>query len=245
MTCQWHNQLDSYVDTELPEAELKRVESHLRGCPECAADALSRTQLKLAVRASARQAYEPSAAFRRKIGKLSTGSAAGAWTWWPQFATAAAVVLLALALGLSLTRGPRTDVRSEIADLHVATLASPNPVDVVSTDRHTVKPWFEGKLPFTFNLPELQNSPFRLIGGKVTYVEQTPGAQLLFGVRKHQISLFVFPDRDALAHLGSGEHQKLAFSIATWSANGLRYFIITDASPADVHALRELLKRAG
>ncbi len=245
MTCQWQNQLDSYVDAELPEAESKRVEAHLRGCAECAADALSRTQLKLAVGASARQAYAPSAEFRRKIEKLSAGEPARRRAWWPQLATAAAVVLLAVALWLSLARGPRGDVPGEIADLHVAALASANPVDVISTDRHTVQPWFEGKLPFTFNLPELQNSQFRLIGGKVTYVTQTPGAQLLFGVRKHQISVFILPDRDALAHVGSGEQRKLEFNLATWSARGLRYFIVTDASPDDVRALRELLQKAG
>lgn len=65
---------------------------------------------------------------------------------------------------------------SEVADLHIATLASANPIDVVSTDRHTVKPWFAGKIPFTFNLPELQNSPFTLLGAKVSYLNQSPGA---------------------------------------------------------------------
>ena len=63
---------------------------------------------------------------------------------------------------------------SELVDLHVATLASSNPIDVVSSDRHTVKPWFEGKIPFTFNLPELQNSPFTLVGGRVSYLNQSP-----------------------------------------------------------------------
>ena len=69
---------------------------------------------------------------------------------------------------------------SELADLHVATLASSNPVDVVSTDRHTVKPWFAGKIPFTFNLPELQDSPFVLVGGRVSYLTNRRGRSLFF-----------------------------------------------------------------
>ncbi len=84
---------------------------------------------------------------------------------------------------------------SELVDQHVATLASSNPVDVVSTDRHTVKPWFEGKIPFTFNLPDLQGSPFALAGGRVAYVKQSPGAELIFRIRQHQISVFIFQER--------------------------------------------------
>ena len=67
----------------------------------------------------------------------------------------------------------RQRVFSELADLHVSALASATPVDVISTDRHTVKPWFQGRIPFSFNLPELQGSEFTLIGGRVTYLAQT------------------------------------------------------------------------
>ena len=81
--------------------------------------------------------------------------------------------------------GPaESQVFSEIADLHVATLASSSPVDVISTDRHTVKPWFQGKIPFAFNLPELQNSEFSLLGGRMTYLDQTPGAHLIYDAAK-------------------------------------------------------------
>ena len=83
---------------------------------------------------------------------------------------------------------------TEIADLHVTELASTNPVDVVSTDQHTVKPWFAGKLPFSFNIPELQNSDFTLVGGRVAYFQHSPGAQLLFKLRKHQLSVFIFKE---------------------------------------------------
>jgi|SRR5438445_13863468 len=64
------------------------------------------------------------------------------------------------------------------------------------TDRHTVKPWFQGKIPFAFDLPELQNSEFSLLGGRMTYLDQTPGAHLIYDARKHHISVFVFQERD-------------------------------------------------
>jgi anti-sigma factor RsiW len=129
-----------------------------------------------------------------------------------------------------------------LVDLHVATLASDNPVDVVSTDRHTVKPWFQGKLPFTFNLPELQSSPFKLLGGRVAYFQHNPGAQLLFEVRSHKLSVFVFQDRPGATPPRTA--REMAFNSETWSAGGLRYVVIGDAGPADIHQLSELLRAA-
>src|ERR1700681_3588703 len=104
--------------------------------------------------------------------------------------TLAVASLLTTYLGVERSR--REQAYSEIADLHVAALASSSRVDVVSSDRHTVKPWFQGKIPFAFDLPEVQNSEFSLLGGRMTYLGQTPGAHLIYQVRKHEISVFVF-----------------------------------------------------
>jgi anti-sigma factor RsiW len=130
--------------------------------------------------------------------------------------------------------------------MHVAAMASANPVDVISTDRHTVKPWFAGKLPFSFDLPELQNSGFTLAGGRVAYFEHASGAQLLFTVRKHQMSVFIFQQQSEKVpfSLGTSASTKLAFHMETWSERGLRYFIISDAPASDVHALSKLLRSA-
>ena len=136
--------------------------------------------------------------------------------------TAIAAVVIASALVLTqFHRSGERQLMSELVDQHVATLASSNPVDVVSTDRHTVKPWFEGKIPFTFNLPELQGSPFVLAGGRVAYVNQSPGAELIFRVRQHQISVFIFQER-ALGRAGGSESVRaaLSFEVRTWCRNG-------------------------
>jgi anti-sigma factor RsiW len=117
---------------------------------------------------------------------------------------------------------------------------------VISTDRHTVKPWFEGKLPFTFNLPELAGSDFTLVGGRVTYLQQTPGAQLIYRIRKHEISVFIVQDRGAeAASWVSDPLSMLSFTFETWSKNGLRYFVVGDTSAADIDALSKLLRDAG
>ena len=161
------------------------------------------------------------------------------------------MLLIGVALFLTLHRGrDEQQLMSELVDQHVATLASSNPVDVVSTDRHTVKPWFEGKIPFTFNLPELQGSSFLLVGGRVSYLSQAPGAELIFRVRQHQISVFIFQERGpAGTHEDAGENAAvrtaLSFEVRSWRHNGLRYFVIGDASPQDLDKLSELIKAAG
>src|SRR5262249_29352046 len=138
----------------------------------------------------------------------------------------------------------RNRAYGELADLHVATLASATPVDVISTDRHTVKPWFQGRLPFTFDLPELQGSEFTLIGGRVSYFGQAPGAHLIYQLRKHEISVFIFQDRGNMT-FPAGANAELSFTIETWVKNGLRYFVVGDAGAQDVEALSQLLKGAG
>jgi anti-sigma factor RsiW len=166
---------------------------------------------------------------------------------WTFAVAAAAVIVVGTLTSLYVgTRSGRDQVFSEIADLHVETLASSSPVDVISTDRHTVKPWFQGKIPFAFNLPELQNSEFSLLGGRMTYLEQTPGAHLIYDVRKHRISVFVFQERLLPAGLGQSflAPQKQPFNMETWSEAGLRYFVVGDASAADINNLAKLFKAA-
>src|SRR5487761_910961 len=174
-----HDELDAFVDGELPAEARREFDAHLRACTSCAAEIANRVQLKSGVKRAGRR-FAPSADFRRKIEnqvlpRKRTWSAG----WIPAVA-AAAVILFAAAWMLGRwTSGSQTAAIGELVDLHIATLASANPVDVVSTDLHTVKPWFEGKLPFAVNVPDLKDTPFTLIGGRVTYLERAPGAGLL------------------------------------------------------------------
>ena len=164
----WTEKIDAYLDGELPAAEARALSEHMRGCAACAAACLSKLQQKLAVRAAG-QRFAPSPAFRARVQQSIAARKPIRWRrlWFPALATSVVLVIVG-AITLDINRGRNRELHliSELTDLHVATLASSNPVDVVSTDRHTVKPWFAGKIPFTFNLPELQDSPFTLVGGK-------------------------------------------------------------------------------
>lgn len=241
--------LDAYVDESCTQEQLAGIEDHLQSCPACSADALARLQLKRATRAAATARFTPSSEFRLRIEKTARKSRKSLWrtAWIPAVATAVALILFAVSAVVLMRDRARNQAIAVLVDLHVDTLASANPVDVVSTDRHTVKPWFQGKLPYTFNLPELQDSPFKLLGGKLVYFEHNPGAHLLFEVRKHQISVFILQDEPNPARLPTAVTPSSfrRFSVETWSEDGLRYVVISDASPADVHALADLLRSAG
>jgi anti-sigma factor RsiW len=249
MPCeQWRDKLDAYMDGELDSAETEALAAHLRGCAECANEVLERVQMKRSVH-SAGKRFAPSAELRSRISKSVAAKPDRKAAWlWIIAVPALSVIILSVGLNFYVRQGNerRQLVYSELADLHVAALASATPVDVVSTDRHTVKPWFQGKIPFTFNLPELQGSEFTLLGGRVTYLAQIPGAHLIYQVRKHEISVFIFQDRgEETGRLPSGLVHTLSFNAENWSANGLRYFVVGDVGAEDIQALSKLLRDAG
>jgi anti-sigma factor RsiW len=244
----WRDKLDAYLDGELPPSEASALAAHLRQCADCAADALQRVQMKRAV-ATVGKRFQPSTEFREKIRKSVSTAPRRSGSWWWKLVVAPALLVLLVSLlatwYLGRERARRQRVYGELADLHVATLASANPVDVVSTDRHTVKPWFAGKIPFTFNLPDLQNTEFTLIGGRVTYLGQTPGAQLIYGIRKHQMSVFIFQDRGGdMPSLPTSPVEAFSFHMESWAKNGLRYFVVGDVGNDDLQALSKLLRDA-
>ena len=248
MNChEWRANLDRYLDDEIPDPSAAEMEAHLRGCPSCAADALSRLQLKRTTHAVGHR-FAPRPEFRLKIDQ-SIGAATRPrmkWHWAWTFAAVAALGLIVVSTAFWLQHWRGDQALSELVDLHVSTLASANPVDVLSSDRHTVKPWFQGKLPFSFNLPELNGGPFQLIGGRVTYFQQSPVAHLLFQIREHRLSVFILRDRPDLSRLdlGSSIRRKLAFNFETWAEGDIRYFVVGDANRTDIHELSELIKRA-
>ena len=248
MGCEWQVKLDRYVDGELSPEELAECEQHLRDCRQCATAVLGCLQMKRAIRSAATSRYAPTPELRLRIRQTIVPAPSRLRRFWlPQFSlAAAALILLVVGAALWLSRPQPANLARELLDQHVASLASPNPVDVLSSDRHTVKPWFEGRLPFTFNLPDLQGSAFRLIGGRVTYFQQSPGAHLLFGIRKHQISVFILQDRGLCRQLGQSSPESLqsGFTIDTWSQAGLCYALVGDAGPSDIHALSQLLQAA-
>jgi anti-sigma factor RsiW len=249
MVCEaWERGIDRYLDGELPESEIAALEAHLKGCASCATAALSRRELRLAIR-EAGAAFTPGPAFRARMERAAKGrsGAARSALWLLPLAAA-----LLAGVGLVALRGGREAAGDfgvrEAVDLHVTELASTVPPDVVSSDSHTVKPWFEGKLPFTFDLPDLSRSPFELLGGRVVWIDQMPAAHLLFRVRRHRVSVFVLEERrDAtpiLRDLGPGASAR-SFGVRSFSDRGLRYVIVADTGQEDLDDLARRLRGIG
>ena len=143
---------------------------------------------------------------------------------------------------------PQTsDTIAEIADLHVNALASANQVDVVSTDRHTVKPWFQGRIPFTFNLPEFSGTEFTLVGGRMAYFHQQPGAQLIVSIHQHKISVLIFQESAGMERefpRSAGVDRRTSFGMETWQSEKLRFVLVSDADPSRIEDLARLFKEA-
>src|SRR5262249_21660244 len=147
-------------------------------------------------------------------------------------------------LGLLLYSRTRTSdpMIARLVDQHVTTLASEHPVDILNSNQHIVKPWFAGKLPFTFTPPEVAGSPFTLVGAKLVYAGQNPGAELLYTAGLHKISVFVFQARNG--GIGSATNDGLSFNVDRWTQGGLEYYLITDANKDEAGKLVTMFQEA-
>jgi anti-sigma factor RsiW len=236
------NALAAYLDGELQPDQAAAVHGHIAQCAACAAEVAELVRLKRSLRpATAR--FAPSADFRRKMQQKIAKPARRPWRIWLAPALIAATAMLLIVVGWAAhTR--RANTLQEVADLHINALASVNPLDVVSSDRHTVKPWFQGRIPFSFNVPEFGGSEFTLLGGRMVYLHQRPGAQLFVGMKQHKISVLIFQESALDGAFTGGVENLNSFGVETWQSHALRFFVIGDTDPAEVHKLAATLKQA-
>jgi anti-sigma factor RsiW len=241
MNCEQREKTGLYLDGELEPASQQAFAGHLQSCPECAAAVLEQQELKKAVRVAGKRFSAPPELYAAT--RKQTGSQAGTRRSWWKAALIAACLVIVAALGFAWYSGAHqaNAMVAQLVDQHVTMLASTNPYDVISEDPHTVKPWFQGKLPFTFNPAVPADSPFKLLGGKLVYAQRSPGAELVYQVRQHKISVFIFQARDV--H-GPASAANLAFTVEGWQQGGLQYYVITDAAKEDAERLRSLLHDA-
>jgi len=238
--------LAAYLDGEVQAEQASAFEQHLRTCTECAAEVATMVSVRRAMR-SARTRFTPSADFRRKILAQSWPRQRSFKTFGSLSLAIAAFAILVVALVWTRQSTLGGDAYREVADLHVGDLASANPYDVVSSDRHTVKPWFQGRIPFAFNLPELAGTEFTLLGGRLVYLDQQPTAQVVVGMRQHKISVLIVQESGALASgfpPSGGTDVRYSFNLETWTSRGLRFFVIGDAEKAEIQRLAQALQSA-
>lgn len=242
MSCEWRDKVALYVDDELDASARQKLDAHLAGCSECTAAVNAQAELKKALRVAGKRYYAPPelhAAVYRSIRPEKSVS-----PWWKWAMAPLCVLLLGVIGFLLFPRAPRDPMMAGLVDQHISNLAlaSEHQVEVVSSDNHTVKPWLQGKVPFTFEFAKVEGTPFQLIGGKVVYAGQQPGAQLWYQVGLHKISVFVFQARPGEAR--SGLNREFTFNVDSWVQNGLQYYLVTDANQDEAGKLVSLFQEA-
>lgn len=245
MQCNSAAMLGAYMDGELPPDQTAIVQEHLGTCTHCSSEVAEMARLQRSLR-SARRHFAPSAEFRRKVQSQISRPKRRSWLIWSMpIGVAFATILLASFVWIGQAR--RSAAFAELADLHVNALSSTNLVDAVSTDRHTVKPWFQGRIPFSFNIPEFTGTEYTLVGGRLVYFHQHPGAQLIVSMHQHKISVLIFQRSVDLGRAFSeqtGLDHGTSFGIEAWQSQQLRFVIVSDADVAGIDNLAGLLKRA-
>ena len=260
MACDQTEKLTTaYLGEDMPAADRAAFERHMLTCGDCTSEVASTAVLDRSLR-TMRNHFRPAPDFKARV--LATGQAPKrvrrdaaarrpSTSFWPfgrwgfaWAALAAAVVAVAIILPITVynhEQGRR--LVAEISDIHAATLASTNPVDVVSSNRHVVKPWFEGRLPFAFNVPELANTGFSLDGARVVYLRQQPGAELMLHYGLHRCSILIFQDGPAfsraLTQVGDGP-----FHLQMLRRNGLIFFAIGDLDQQPLRSLGQVFASA-
>jgi anti-sigma factor RsiW len=238
--------LAAYLDGEVQPEQASALEQHLRTCPACAAEIAAMVTMRRAMR-PARTRFAPSAEFRQKTQSQVAPKRRGFGTLGGWSVALAAFAMLLLAVVWMRQSARQAEAFREVADLHISDLASANPYDVVSSDRHTVKPWFQGRIPFAFNLPEFAGTEFTLLGGRLVYLHQQPAAQILVGLRQHKISVLIVQESGGLGGafpFSGGADVRDSFNSQTWTSHGLRFFVIGDAEKAEIQRLAQVLQSA-
>jgi anti-sigma factor RsiW len=240
--------LSAFIDGELPDGEQEAIEQHLAGCHSCALRVLSATQLKAATARAGRRFAPPPEALARLTAQLHHQPQAPARIHSMRrlmWVGLAAALLLAVSLIGWRQFHETNSLSAELLDQHLSTLSSGATPQVISTDRHTVKPWFQGRLPFSFNLPDAQALPpdTTLKGADLAYLKGQPAALLLFTIHKHQVSVFLTqrsggPSLVALPGVRSG------FAIHSAATKDLQIVAVSDVNPADLDALVAVLVQA-
>lgn len=247
--------LQQVLDGELDHATTGEIAVHLVQCEACAALRDQRGTLRQAVLAHAPYFKAPAAlapAVRRELEVSMMPSApmekprVGWLSWWHAAAFASIAALSGFINGYWLAQPRKDDPLRELAvTSQVAALAPTRPLtQVASSDRHTVKPWFQGKIDIAPPIKDLAEDGFELIGGRLDQVADRQAAAVVYQIRKHVINLFVWRAGDRAQHdvtEAIATTNVRRFSVTTWSANGMRFAAVSDVDGRDLTRFAQLI----
>ena len=245
-----------YMDGELDLVRTIEMETHLKDCPACVQKLEDHQVVRALLRRSS-PAYAAPAVLRDRVQSSLRASAKADMEvresgiqWWSlhvwRWAGAVAVLALFSLSGWQFTarlREPSSDQRiaAEVFSSHVRSLEANHLMDVVSTDQHTVKPWFDAKLDFSPPVEDLASNGFPLVGGRLDYLEGHEVAALIYQRRNHFINVFVWPDSNETNSTQSVKSRQ-GFSIMRWSRDGFQCWAVSDIGGSELAEFVRLLE---
>jgi len=244
--------IHAYVDGELDLARSLEVEQHMQECQACASAYHNQTALRSAFKdRSLYHSAPPKLEKRirsslRREAKSEVGRRSFGWRWLPVGAMA-----LILVLGLVIWRAvpslrPSGDefLAQEMVSNHVRSLQlESHRTDVISSDQHTVKPWFDGKLDFAPPVKDFSSQGFPLIGGRLEYLNNRAVAALIYQRQKHYINLYIWPAEQSNSTSEVGTKRQ-GYNLLHWTNSGMTYWAISDLNPVELREFARLVREA-
>jgi anti-sigma factor RsiW len=241
--------LGAWLDNELDATQSAEVAAHVGTCNSCTASLERLRQLSAAMR-SPELTWQPPAYFEARVMGAVRDAARPQRSvrqpFWRWAALAACIVLGAAILWTTLPlRSPGSNTQllaQEVVSSHVRSLLGSHLLDVPSTDQHTVKPWFDGKLDFSPDVKDLGNQGFRLIGGRLDYLGGRRVAALIFQHRLHMVNLFIWPSGQGDSSPQPEPGQK-GYNLVHWNTAGVTYWAAADIPVAELEDFAQLYRK--
>jgi anti-sigma factor RsiW len=247
--------LPAYLDDELDVAESLRVQGHLAECGDCRRVQDQQVVLRAALRDPSLRAH-PSAEFAkrletavRKAAKEEARSQRPSWfesSWTFRWVPAAVALMVVAAIGALLVvnrlgSSHEQLIASAVLAGHIRSLQPGHLIDVPSSDRHTVKPWFQGKLDFSPPVPDLSELGWTLVGGRLDYADGRPVAALVYQRRMHNINVFLWPNHGS-ADDAIREESAQGYQILHWNGAETTYWVVSDLNKVELLDLARTLR---
>jgi len=239
--------LDGYLDGELDPVRNLEIEEHLHGCTRCSLSYSDRQVIRGGLKTESLYFKAPADLQKRIQRSVRQAAKAEAptrwlsWSWLRVAAPLAAAALVVLML-VPFFGGPSSDelLTQDVVASHIRSLMVNHLADVRSTDEHTVKPWFNGKLDFSPPVSDLAKQGFPLIGGRLDYLNNRPVAALVYQRDKHVINVFVWPPNRTRQTSESITKQQ-GYNVIRWTRSGMNFWTVSDLERSQLEKFVELL----